>query len=236
MIFQEPMTSLNPVLHRRRPDRRGVRLHEGLSRRRRWTARGRDADLVGIPRPARRVRLPAPVLRRHAPARDDRHRAGLQPQLLIADEPTTGARRHHPGADPRPDRRSWRALGGGDADHPRPGRGRRGGAEGGGDVCRQGGRGSAGARPSRAQHPYTPGLIRSIPRVDPVRASARGSKRSPARCPLVAGSSSGCRPGCRFAAAAAGRRPAAAARTPPLREGGTGAWVRLQSRDGNWPG
>ena len=29
MIFQEPMTSLNPVLHGRRPDRRSVRIHRG---------------------------------------------------------------------------------------------------------------------------------------------------------------------------------------------------------------
>ena len=34
-------------------------------------------------------RLSAPALRRHAPARDDRHGARLPPELLIADEPTT---------------------------------------------------------------------------------------------------------------------------------------------------
>ena len=34
-------------------------------------------------------RLSAPPVGRHAPARDDRHGAGLRPALLIADEPTT---------------------------------------------------------------------------------------------------------------------------------------------------
>ena len=38
---------------------------------------------------ARAPRVPAPVLRRHAAARDDRDGAGLEPPLLIADEPTT---------------------------------------------------------------------------------------------------------------------------------------------------
>ena len=42
------------------------------------------------PTPERaRRRLPAPALGRHAPARDDRDGARLQPALLIADEPTT---------------------------------------------------------------------------------------------------------------------------------------------------
>ena len=38
---------------------------------------------------ARARRLSAPVLRRHAPAGDDRDRAACEPKLLIADEPTT---------------------------------------------------------------------------------------------------------------------------------------------------
>ena len=39
--------------------------------------------------PRARARLSPPALRRHAPARDDRHRARLPAELLIADEPTT---------------------------------------------------------------------------------------------------------------------------------------------------
>ncbi len=45
---------------------------------------------VEIPHPGQGGRpLHLRVLGRHAPARDDRHGAGLQPALLIADEPTT---------------------------------------------------------------------------------------------------------------------------------------------------
>ena len=47
-------------------------------------------DQVGIPDAERRLgAVSARVLGRHAPAGDDRHGAVLQPELLIADEPTT---------------------------------------------------------------------------------------------------------------------------------------------------
>jgi oligopeptide/dipeptide ABC transporter ATP-binding protein len=90
MIFQEPMTALNPVhrigrqlseaflLHQR------VRPRTALERSRRGAEAGRHS-LARDPR----QRVPAPALRRHAPARGDRHGAGLQPALVIADEPTT---------------------------------------------------------------------------------------------------------------------------------------------------
>ena len=44
---------------------------------------------VEIPRPKADRRLSIRTLRRHAPTRDDRDRAGGDPRLLIADEPTT---------------------------------------------------------------------------------------------------------------------------------------------------
>ena len=47
-------------------------------------------------------RLSAPALRRHAPAGDDRDRAGLHPELAARRRADDGARRDHPGADPRP--------------------------------------------------------------------------------------------------------------------------------------
>jgi ABC-type dipeptide/oligopeptide/nickel transport system ATPase component len=66
--------------------------------------RGRPCwTLVGIPPPrvaARRI--PAPALGRHAPARDDRHGAGLQPEAADRGRTHHRAGRHHPGADPRP--------------------------------------------------------------------------------------------------------------------------------------
>ena len=81
IIFQEPMTILNPVLHGRRADRR-----ERAPARRpesRKAAMDRAVEmlrLVRIPTAERRVHdYPHQFSRRHAPARDDRHRARLQP-------------------------------------------------------------------------------------------------------------------------------------------------------------
>ena len=129
MIFQDPMTSLDPVLPDRRPDRRG---DPGARRGRRSAgARDRAVELlsrVGIPTPDARVeRLPAPVLRRHAPARDDRDGAVVRPDAADRRRADDGARRDHPGADPRADLRACSddvdsAV---ILDHPRPRRRRR---------------------------------------------------------------------------------------------------------------
>ena len=105
MIFQEPMTSLNPVFTRRRPDRRGAAAAPQTIARA-GAARSAIEMLrrVGIPAPEQRARrLSAPALRRHAPARDDRHGARLRPAAADRRRADHRARRHHPGADPRAD-------------------------------------------------------------------------------------------------------------------------------------
>ena len=80
MIFQEPMTSLNPAFTVGNQIAEAVRIHEKLSRS---AARQRAIemlDLVGIPDPHRRDQeLSARVLGRDAPAGHDRDGAVVRP-------------------------------------------------------------------------------------------------------------------------------------------------------------
>ena len=217
IVFQEPMTSLNPVYTVGAQIAETVRLHEGLGRRAALERAVEMLRLVHIPNPERRVHdYP------HQFSGGMRQRVMIamalscNPQLLIADEPTTAldvtiqaqildllaemkARlgmavmliTHAMGVVAETAQRVVVMYAG--------------------KVVEEAPVRELFARP---RHPYTQGLIRSIPRIDTAAARKARLEAIPGVVPSLLSPPPGCRfaPRCRFA------REICTAGEPPLRE------------------
>ena len=221
VVFQEPMTALNPVYTVGEQICEGLRLHEGLSRAAALERAAELLALVHIPMPSRRVHdYP------HQFSGGMRQRVMIamalacKPRLLIADEPTTALDvtiqaqildlltelkerlgmavlliTHAMGVVAEVAQRVVVMYAG--------------------QVIEEGSVEEVFERP---WHPYTQGLIRSIPRID--ADASRGARLAsiPGTVPSLVDPP----PGCRFAPRCAYARDACTQATPALREVGAG--------------
>jgi len=217
IVFQEPMTSLNPVYSVGEQIAESLRLHEGLSRKAAMDRAVEMLALVRIPTPERRVRdYP------HQFSGGMRQRVMIaialacNPQLLIADEPTTALDvtiqaqilellaelkerlgmailliTHAMGVVAEVAQRVVVMYAG--------------------KVVEEARVDELFAHP---RHPYTQGLIRSIPRIDTAALSKVRLEQIPGTVPKLIAPAEGCRfaPRCKYATARC------IAATPPLRE------------------
>jgi peptide/nickel transport system ATP-binding protein len=196
MIFQDSQSSLNPTKTIGKQVAEPVRLHRGASKREARDRALEVLELVGMPQPRERLeRLPPPALRRAAPARDDRDRAGLRAAVLIADEPTTALDVTIQAQILLAARRPQGAPRHGDAaGHPRHGRRRRAHLDRinvmyAGRIVE-----TARDRPSSSQamrHPYTQALLGSIPRLS--RTTTKALVTMPGLPPDLTRPPTGCR-------------------------------------------
>ena len=190
MIFQDPMTSLNPVMKIGKQIGEAITLHQDKSKREAWKMAVDLLARVGIPdAPEARRSVPVRVLRRHAAARHDRHGHQLQPGHPHRRRAHHGARRHDPGADHRRGARDAGAVQlRRHPHHPRPRRDRRDRRQGDGHVrrphrrVRLGGRDLLQLRIIRTRGGCWPRCRASmLPRRSGSRRS-RGSRRTSSPC------------------------------------------------------
>jgi peptide/nickel transport system ATP-binding protein len=217
IIFQEPMTSLNPVYTVGQQIAESIRLHEGLSRKAAMDRAVEMLRLVRIPTPEHRVRdYP------HHFSGGMRQRVMIaialacNPKLLIADEPTTALDvtiqaqildllgelksrlgmavmliTHAMGVVAETAQRVVVMYAG--------------------KVVEEAPVAELFARP---RHPYTQGLIRSIPRIDTAATHKVRLEAIPGTVPKLIAPAYGCH----FAARCKFARPQCVTTTPPLRE------------------
>jgi peptide/nickel transport system ATP-binding protein len=219
MIFQDPMTSFNPVYRIGKQIAEAIRTHKGdVSKE---EARARAVELfeaVGIPRAAQRVDdYP------HEFSGGMRQRAmiamalSLEPDVLIADEPTTALDvtiqaqilellnelkaklgmailliTHDMGVIAETAQRVIVMYGA--------------------QVVEEAPVGELFKEPL---HPYTQGLLRSIPRIDLAATQKQKLEAIPGTVPTLRGD---IKPGCRFAPRCALAKPMHFENTPPLKE------------------
>jgi peptide/nickel transport system ATP-binding protein len=217
IVFQEPMTSLNPVYTVGEQIAESVRLHGGFSRRSALDKATEMLKLVNIPMPERRIHdYP------HQFSGGMRQRVMIamalacNPQLLIADEPTTALDvtiqaqildllnelksrlgmsilliTHAMGVVAEMAQRVVVMYAG--------------------KVVEEASAAELFARP---RHPYTQGLIRSIPRIDRAATHRVRLESIAGNVPKLIEPAEGCRfaPRCKYAI------PSCTAATPPLRE------------------
>jgi peptide/nickel transport system ATP-binding protein len=232
MIFQEPMTSLNPVFTIGHQIGETLELHQGMDRRR-ATARAIEMlQLVKIPEPERRVRQYP-----HELSGGMRQRVMIamalscNPKLLIADEPTTaldvtiqaqildlmrelktktGAAivliTHDLGVVAEMAQRVVVMYAGRKVEEA-----------------------PVDALFARPLHPYTKGLLGSIPRL--AEAAEVGERKRLVEIPGMVPSLKEAVPGCLFAPRCPHATARCAAEYPPLEEKGAGHWVACWESD-----
>ncbi len=216
MVFQEPMTSLNPVYSVGEQIAEVVRLHEGMGRRAALERAAEMLRLVRIPHPERRLHdYP------HQFSGGMRQRVMIamalscNPKLLIADEPTTAldvtiqAQILDLLGDLK-DRMGMAVMLITHAMGVIAETAQRVVVMYAGKVVEEAPVAALFASP---RHPYTQGLIRSIPRIDTAALHKKRLETIAGVVPSLLDPP----PGCRFAARCPHAQPACVAETPPLR-------------------